>query len=121
MEAKSHHTGALFEKVEQYGRTSLELLKLKTVDKAADVSSLVISRLLLIVVVSLFTLTLNIAAALWLGDLLGKNYYGFLLVSSFYGFAGVVLFFIHPIIKTSINNSIVKQLLKDTLCEKPQQ
>ena len=111
MEAKANLIEPLLERAEQYSKTSFELLKLKSLDKTADVTSTLISRLLLIIVLSLFALTLNIAIALWLGDILGKNYYGFLVVASFYGLVGIILFFIHPLIKARINNSIIAQML----------
>lgn len=112
MEAKANLIDPLIQRVEQYSKTSLELLRLKSLDKTADISSTVFSRLLLIIVLSIFAFILNIAIALYLGDLLGKNYYGFLLVASFYGLASIILFLIHPLIKTRVNNSIITQLLK---------
>ena len=111
MEAKVCLIEPLLERVEQYSKTSFELLKLKSLDKTADVTSTLISRLWLAIVVALFALTLNVAIALWLGDLLRKNYYGFLIVASFYGLIGIILFFIHPLIKARINNSIITQML----------
>jgi len=110
MEAKANLLEPLLERVEQYGKTSFELLKLKSVDKTADIVSTLISRLFLAIVLSFFALTLNIAIALWLGDLLGKNYYGFLIVASFYGLIGIILFFVHPRIKVRVNNSIIAQM-----------
>lgn len=102
----------LLEKAEKFSKTSIELLKLKSVYKTSDVASTLISRLLLIVIILFFLFSVNVAVALWLGDLLGKNYYGFLLMASFYGLIGIVLFFLHPAIKASVNNSIIIKLLK---------
>ncbi|HET6245086.1 MAG: hypothetical protein H0V01_10490 [Bacteroidetes bacterium] len=112
MQAKANLIEPLLLKAEKYSKTSLELFKLKSLNKTADVSSTLFSRLLLIIVLSIFALTLNIAIALWLGDLLGKNYFGFLLVASFYGIIGIILFYMHPLIKTQVNNSIITQMLK---------
>jgi len=111
MEATASLIEPLLERAKQYSKTSFELLKLKSLYKTADVMSSLMSRLLLAIVLSLFALTLNIAIALWLGDLLGKNYYGFLVVASFYGFIGIILFFVHPLIKARVNNSIIAQML----------
>jgi len=111
METKANLIEPLIERVEQYGKTSFELLKLRSLDKTADIASTLISRLFLVVVISIFAITLNIAISLWLGELLGKNYYGFLVVASFYGLTGIILFFIHPLIKERANNSIITQLL----------
>lgn len=111
MEIRSNLIEPLLEEVEQYSKTSFELIKLKTLDKTADITSSLISRFSLAIALSLFTLTLNIAIALWLGDLLGKSYYGFFVVASFYGIAGIALAIIHPYIKARVSNSIIKQIL----------
>ena len=111
MEAKDNFIEPLLERAEAFGKTSFELLKLKSIDKTADVGSTLTSRFLLVIILSLFALTINIALALWLGDLLGKNYYGFLVVAAFYGLIGIILYFIHPLIKARVNNSIIKQML----------
>jgi hypothetical protein len=111
MESKSSMFEPLVERAEQYGRTSIELVKLKLIDKTADVSSTLISRLFAVLVISFFVLTLNIAIALWLGELLGKNYYGFLIVAAFYGICGIVFWSLHPAIKARVNNYIIAQIL----------
>jgi hypothetical protein len=100
-----------FEKAEAYGKTSLELWKLKSVWKSADLLSTFISRLIFSAVVSLFILTLTVALGLWLGELLGKTYLGFFLLTGIYGITGFILYFVHPAIKARVNNSIVNQLL----------
>lgn len=102
----------LLEKAERFSKTSIDLLKLKSVYKTSDIASTLISRLLFIIIGLFFLLALNVGIALWLGDLLGKNYYGFLLVACFYGLLTILLFFLHPTIKTSVNNSIIINLLK---------
>jgi hypothetical protein len=110
METKISAIEPLLEKAEVYSKTSFELFKLKALDKTADVSSTLASRSLFTLVVSFFAFTLNIAIALWLGDLLGKAYYGFLIVASCYALAGAVLLIIHPFIKSRVSNAIIKQL-----------
>ncbi len=111
MEGKTSLLEPLLERAEEFSKTSLELIKLKSVDKTAAVTATIISRLYFGIALALFALILNIAIALWLGDLLGKNYYGFLIIALFYGLMGVILFFVHPLIKKRINNSIITQLL----------
>jgi len=112
MEAKESLIQPLLESVEEYGKTNFELIRLKAVDKTANIASMLLSRLALLSALSLFIVSLNVAVALWLGDLLGKNYYGFFIVALFYGLAVTVLFFLHPTIKTRINNSIIIKVFK---------
>lgn len=102
---------SLLERAEQYNKASLELLKLKSVDKTADVLSTLISRSFLTIAVSFFFFTLTIGVSLWLGELIGKSYLGFLIVTLFYGIVGTALLFIHPKLKTKIYNSIIAQML----------
>lgn len=105
---------SLLEKGEQYGKTTLELLKLKTLDKSSDVVSNLVSWLVVIVLAVLFFLILNIGIALWLGDLMGKTYYGFFAVSGFYLLLTVIFgIFRKQLIKNPLNNSIVEQVLED--------
>jgi Na+/melibiose symporter-like transporter len=60
----------------------------------------------------LFILMVSVGIAFWLGNFMGKKYYGFLCVGGFYGLAGVVLyFFLHSWIKERVNNSIIRQML----------
>jgi len=101
----------LLDRAEQYSKTSIELIKLRLVDKTAELSSNMFSRLLFVLAIAFFTLALNIAIALWLGDLFGKNYFGFLVVALFYGLAGIILWYVHPRIKASVNDSIIVQML----------
>ena len=101
----------LLERAEQYGNTTFQLFKLKSLQKTSAVTSSLVSRLFLVITLSLFAFSLTTAIALFIGDLLGQNYYGFLIVAGFYALIGLVLYFIHPFIKTRINNSIITQLL----------
>jgi hypothetical protein len=111
MESDQNIIEPLLERAEQYGKTSFNLLKLKSVAKTADITSALASRLLLVVILSLFALTLNIAIGLWLGDLIGKSYYGFLIVALFYGVIGIIVFFSHSKIKARINDLVITQVL----------
>jgi hypothetical protein len=110
MEPKTNILEPLFERTEAYAKTSLELIKLKALDKTAEVTSNLISRSLFVIVISFFAFTLNIAIALWLGDMLGKAYYGFLIVSACYALVGIILLIVHPFIKTRASNAIIRQL-----------
>ena len=101
----------LFQRLEQYGNTRLELLKYKTIEKASHLMSGYISRFVLLTAVLVFVLTLNVGISLWLGELLGKSYYGFLAVSAGYGVLVIVLMLMHPMIKSRINDTIISQML----------
>lgn len=112
MENKLDIFEPLFEKAENYAKTSIELYKLKIIDKSASILSSFISRAIAIILLLIFVITANIGLALWLGDLLGKSYYGFFCVAGFYGLLAVIFgFFLHKNIKKSIGSSIISQIL----------
>ncbi len=113
MDEQSGLIESLIEKGEQYGKTTLELLKLKTLDKSADVVSNLVSWLIVLIFAVLFFLILNIGVALWLGELLGKSYYGFFVVSGFYALLSLIFgIFRKQIVKNPVNNSIIEQVLE---------
>lgn len=103
---------ALVEKAEAFGQTSFELYKLKAIDKSSDVVSTLVARIAVIIVTLLFITVLNIGVSLWLGERLGKFYYGFFVVAAFYAVAGFVLFlFRNRWIKNPVSNSIIRDAL----------
>lgn len=102
----------LFERVEEYGKTTYELSKLKLLKTTTVVAPSLISRLIVVFVILLFTLFFTMGVALYLGELLGKLYYGLFIISAFYLIVGIVFyFFLHKWIKKPISNLIIKQAL----------
>ena len=66
-----------------------------------------------IIMFALFALIMNIGVALFLGELLGKLYYGFFIVAAFYLLAALILhFFMYKWIKKPISDLIIKQALQ---------
>jgi len=113
MEDQESLIESLIEKGEQYGKTTIELLKLKTLDKSADVASTLISWVIVIVFAVLFFLILNIGLALWIGEIMGKSYYGFFAVAGFYALLAIIFgIFREQFVKNPINNSIITQVLE---------
>jgi len=100
---------SLVDKATDYGKTSYELVKLKSVDKASDVISSVLPHSIALVLASSFMLFLNLGLALWFGEILGKSFYGFFVVAVFYIVLGTVVhFFFHKPLKKIIRNYVIK-------------
>lgn len=113
METTSGILGLLFEKVEEYGITTYELSKLKVLKTTTVVVTSLVSRLSVILMLSMFALVFNIGIALWLGELIGKMYFGFFIVAAFYLIAGIILhFFLHKWIKKPLSDLIISQALQ---------
>lgn len=105
----------LYEKAKEYTETSIELYKLNAINTTADVVSSLVSRIVLLIVVSLFTLFVNIAISLFIGEQLGSSYLGFLFVSGFYlTVAIIVQVFNYKLIKKPISNLVIGKLLNPT-------
>jgi len=103
---------SLIERTTEYGKTSFELIKLKALDKTSDVVSSLVPNSIIIVFFLSFMLFLSVGLALWLGEILGKTYYGFLVVSAFYGVTGILFYIVmHKWIKKLVCNNIIKQVL----------
>lgn len=114
MDEKTSFIDPLFEKVEAYGKSSFELFKLKALDKTASIVAKLVSRAIVILFLVLFILTLNIGIALWLGDILGKSYYGFFCVAGFYALVIIILYaFMGKYIQRKVNQVIISQILND--------
>ncbi len=102
----------LFEKAEAFGKTSLELYRLKAIEKLATITSDLVSNIVLILCVALFFMMLNIGIALWVGDLLGHAYLGFLIVSGVYLLAFLLIYAMREkFIKDPISKSIIEKSL----------
>jgi hypothetical protein len=104
---------SLVERATDYGKTSFELVKLQAVDKSSEVVSSIIPHTVVIILFSSFMLFLNLGLALWIGEVLGKLFYGFFIVSAFYVLTGLVIhLFMHKLLKRIIRNYVIQQLLK---------
>jgi hypothetical protein len=113
MEDNTKLIESLLERTAEYGKASFELVKLKALDKTSDAVSSLIPHAVVLVLAAVFMLFLNLGLAFWLGEILGRTFYGFFVVAAFYGITGIVLhFFMHERIKNLIGNYFIKHMLK---------
>ncbi len=103
----------LLERATEYGRSSYELAKLKALDKSSDVLSTLTAHSVVLIILSSFILFLNLGLAFWLGEILGRIYFGFFVVAAFYGISGILIyFFLHDWIKKVVSSKFINQVLK---------
>lgn len=103
----------LLEKLSDYGKTSFDLLKLKTLEKTSDSISSFLPHSFVFLLIALFLLFLSLGLAFWLGDILGKTFFGFFAVAGLYGIIALIIhFFMHKWLKKVICNFIIKNVLK---------
>lgn len=113
MEENKKLLESLVDRATDYGKTSIDLVKLKAVDKTSDVVSSVIPHIFVLVLIASFMLFLSLGLALWLGEILGKLFYGFFVIAAFYVITGTVVhLFMHKSLKRMIRNYVITQLLK---------
>jgi hypothetical protein len=113
MDDNSKLLETLLDRATEYGKTSYELVKLKAVDKVSDVVSSSVPYTVIIVLIASFMIFFNLGLAFWLGEIIGKTYYGFFVVAAFYLLTGVIIyFFMYKWLKKIICNYFIKKLLK---------
>jgi O-antigen/teichoic acid export membrane protein len=103
----------LIDKSKDYLETKIELTKLKTIDKSADILSTVVVTVSMLFISVLLILFISLAVALFLGQMLGAYHYGFFIMAGFYA---IVLLLIYvkreKWIKTPIANELISKMLK---------
>jgi len=113
METPASQLESLFEKAETFGITTYELSKLKALETTVKVVTSLVSRMAVIAMVAIFLFILSTGMAFWLGELLGRIYYGFFVVAGFYMLVILVLhFFLHKWIRKPLRDSIISQALQ---------
>jgi hypothetical protein len=104
---------SLIDQSKDYLETKIELTKLKTIDRSADILSSVIVIVTMIFLGSLFIIFISIALALLLGNWLGAVYYGFLIVGGFYALLLLLIYIQREKwIKAPIANGLISKMLK---------
>lgn len=81
----------LFQKIQSYTETTLELFKLKMIEKTSEIFSKIASLIILLFFTAMFFIIINIGLSLLIGEWLGKSYYGFFIVAIFYLLLGIIL------------------------------
>ena len=108
METEPTLIESLLASIESYIKTTYQLTKLKAVEKITFLLTSLVSWLIVGVALLLFALFSSVGLALYLGELLGKSYYGFLLLATFYLFLGTILhFFLLKWLRKAITNLIM--------------
>lgn len=99
----------LYERIEQYSKTSFKLYKYAAIYETAALFSSLAVKFIMTLIVFIVVLLFTIASSLWIGDMLGNIACGFLISGMFYVVFGVIVYlFRKPWIERQISNSIIK-------------
>ncbi|MBK6482610.1 MAG: hypothetical protein IPG01_05630 [Chitinophagaceae bacterium] len=105
---------ALLKELKDYISLRLQITQLKYSSKTSLVTSSVLTYMLISMVVFFFVLVLTIGIALWMGNLLGEWYLGFLIMAGIYLLIGLVIFtFRNRWIRIPLNNLIIKEIFDE--------
>ena len=104
---------SLIDKSKDYLDTKIELARLKTIDKSADVLSAVVVMVSVIFLGFFFILFVSIALALMLGKWLGSYHYGFFIMGGVYALILLIIYIQREKwIKVPIANGLINKMLK---------
>ena len=113
METSTNLVETLLETMEDYGKTTIELTKLKTIQLTAKATSLLATQLIFFTFMSLMIILLSVGLALFIGDYFQKMYYGFFIVAAFYGLLAIIVrSFFYDLMKKPISEMIIAHFLE---------
>lgn len=113
MEKTTHHIDSLISEAGDYIEAKTELWKLRAVDKTSEVISSVSAKIVIYVMGFFFFTLLNLGIALWLGEMMGRSYYGFFTLAGFYAIVLLIIYqFRHTWLKEPVNNMLIRKILK---------
>lgn len=112
MEDKTTILESLIDSAENYGKSSIELWKLKAIKKTSEAVSSIAASLIVFLVSVLFIFILSIGLSLWIGDYLGKTYWGFFIVAGLYLLIALICMAGRKqLLQTPVSNSIIKNIM----------
>ena len=105
-------TNELYQKAENYAKSSLKLVCLQTVKKSSELFAALGFGFILVVVVCFFFVLINFGVSLWVGQKLNDLALGFCLVASFYFVLAILLIvFKKTIMNKYFKNWIINQFV----------
>jgi hypothetical protein len=103
----------LVQRITEFSQANIELIKLRTIDKIISIISTIFPDLIVCSLLVIFLFFLNLGLALWLGNILGKIYFGFLALSMVYLLFGFAThFFMRRWLKKVAAHYFIKQLFR---------
>lgn len=110
MQDQLNSVESLWEKTHGYLEARIELVKMKTAGKAAEMGAAITARVIIGIVLLMMIIVLNTGIAMWLGEILGKMYYGFFALAGFYLVLAIILIACRAsIIKKPVSNILIRK------------
>jgi len=102
----------LFYKLKDYIETTVDLYKLKAINKVSGFTSTIIVSIILIILLFLILICISVGFALLIGLWLGHAFWGFFIMGVLYLIIGLILFSSRSkLLKEPISNKFIKELI----------
>ncbi|MGN6530695.1 MAG: phage holin family protein [Ginsengibacter sp.] len=102
----------LFGKLKDYVETTIDLLKLKGINKVSGLLSTLIVSIILILLLFMVLICITVGLSLLLGMWLGHAFWGFFIMACIYIIIGLVLYKSkNKLLKEPISNTLIKELV----------
>lgn len=113
MNQKNSLIETLYEGVEDFGKTTYQLTKLRILKRTTVAATFIVSNISVLITLVLAILMLSLGIAIWLGELLGNYHYGFFIVAFLYFIAALIMhYFLQGWIKKPLSRSIIVKVLQ---------
>jgi hypothetical protein len=100
--------------LKSYVNTKISQVKLGAAEKASDMISVFVAKLLAALVLFFFFLFISLAVASGLGDYFGKPWLGYTIVAGFYLLAGFIIWFGRErLLRIPVMNAIIARLFRE--------
>lgn len=112
MENNPTSVEVLFNKLKDYIETTIDLYKLKGINKVSGLLSTIIVSVILILLLFLMLVCITIGLALLIGMWLGHAFWGFFIMAAIYIIIGLVMYKSkNKLLKEPISNTLIKELV----------
>jgi len=103
----------LIDQSKDYLETRIELTKLKTIEKSAEMISAGLVAAFMLIISFLLIIFVSTGVALLVGKMLGAYHYGFFIMGGFYAIVMLIIYAMKDKwIKTPITNGLIHKMLK---------
>jgi Putative Actinobacterial Holin-X, holin superfamily III len=104
--------------LKSYVNTKISQAKLGAAEKASDLISVFVAKLLAALVLFFFIFFISLAVASALGDYFEKPWLGYTMVAGFYLLAGFIIWFSREkLLRIPIMNAIITRLFRENLAQ----
>lgn len=109
-----HPLVSMLNETRNYVETRIDLIQYKTIDKTSRVAGSLLTSIILVAVGFLVLLTIGFGLALFIGERMGKPYYGFFIIGGIFLILVLFLYgFRRQWLKTPITNHIIRNIFNN--------